>query len=98
MMKWSKEKAYIDIDKSIEFVDGKEMFWSPTDGISDRVPDSMISVNRFHLEHLVDNMISKHGFWQTEMYDDRVCPFPVAFALLKYCLTVVTIFIMTRHA
>ena len=55
MMKWSKEKAYIDIDKSIEFVDGKEMFWSPSDGISDRVPDSMISVNRFHLEHLVQD-------------------------------------------
>ena len=47
------DEGYINIDKSIELVDSKEVVGSSGDGVGDRIPNTTISVNRFHLENLV---------------------------------------------
>ena len=47
-----KIEGYINIDKSIELVDSKEVVRSSSDGVSDWVSDATIPVNCFHLQHL----------------------------------------------
>ena len=57
MIVWWKGEGYINIDKSIELVDSKEVVGSSGDGVGDRIPDATISVNCFHLENLVKMII-----------------------------------------